>query len=215
MDFQNLIATPNVGIVQHDLTVEAARAQQRGIEHIWSVGGRDDDDIGVGVEAVHLHQNLVQRLLAFVVATAEAGAALAAHGIDLVDEDDAGRVALGLIEQIAYPAGADADEHLDEFGATDGEERHAGFAGNGAREQRFAGAGRADQQDAARNARAERGKFIGILEKLHHLGEFLLRLLHPGDIGERDRGPVARQTCGPGSCRRKVPDCCCPAPGAS
>jgi len=43
-----------------------------------------------------------------------AGAAFAADGVDLVDEDDARRDALGLVEQIAHAAGADADEHFDE-----------------------------------------------------------------------------------------------------
>ena len=41
-----------------------------------------------GVEAVHLDEQLVERLLALVVAAAEAGAAVAADGVDLVDEDD-------------------------------------------------------------------------------------------------------------------------------
>ncbi len=45
----------------------------------------------VGLEAVHLDQHLVQGLFALVVAAAEAGAALAADRVDLVDEDDAGR----------------------------------------------------------------------------------------------------------------------------
>jgi hypothetical protein len=39
---------------------------------------------------------LVEGLFAFVVAAAEAGAALAADRVDLVDEDDAGRGLLGL-----------------------------------------------------------------------------------------------------------------------
>ncbi len=85
----------------------------------------------VGVEAVHLDEDLVEGLLALVVATAEAGAALAADRVDLVDEDDARRVALGLVEQVADAAGADAHEHLDELRAGDAEERHARLAGDG------------------------------------------------------------------------------------
>ena len=61
-------------------------------------------------------RELVQRLLALVVAAAEAGAAMTADGVDFVDEDDAGRVLLGLLEHVAHAAGADADEHLDEVG---------------------------------------------------------------------------------------------------
>ena len=41
------------------------------------------------IEPVHLHQQLVQRLLALVVPAAETGAAVATHRVDLVDEDDA------------------------------------------------------------------------------------------------------------------------------
>ncbi len=107
------------------------------------------------VEAVHLNQDLVEGLLALVVASAETGTTLPADRVDLVDEDDARRVALGLIEQIAHAAGADADEHLDELGAGDAEERHSRFTGNGAREERLAGARRANQQHTARDARAQ------------------------------------------------------------
>ena len=71
------------------------------------------------LEPVHLDQQLVQRLLALVVAAAEARAALATDRVDLVDEDDAGAVLLGLLEQVTHPGGADADEHLDEVGTGD------------------------------------------------------------------------------------------------
>ena len=69
------------------------------------------------LEAVHLDQELVQRLLALVVAAAEPRAAVPADGVDLVDEDDAGGVLLALLEEVAHAAGADADEHLDEVRA--------------------------------------------------------------------------------------------------
>ena len=55
-------------------------------------------------KAVHLYQNLVQGLLAFVVSAAHAGTAAASDGVDLVDEDDAGRVLLGFGEQVAHAA---------------------------------------------------------------------------------------------------------------
>ena len=157
------------GTRHHDLTVEAAGTQQRRVEHVGTVGRGDQDDAFIGLEAVHLDQQLVQRLLALVIAAAEAGAAMAADGVDFVDEDDAGRVLLRLIEHVAHAASADADEHLDEVGAGDGEERHIGFAGDGAREQRLAGAGRADEQRAARDAPAELLEFLRIAQELDDL----------------------------------------------
>ena len=52
-----------------------------------------------------------------------------------------GALLRAFVEQVAHTAGADADEHLDEFGSRDPEKRHACLAGDGARQQRLAGAG--------------------------------------------------------------------------
>src|SRR6185436_5080941 len=102
-----------------DATVEAARAQKRGIEHVGTVGCGDENDTLVRFETVHLDEELIQRLLALVMTAAETGAAMTAHRIDLVDEDNAGRVLLALLEEIADARRAHADEHLDEVRAAD------------------------------------------------------------------------------------------------
>ena len=56
MDAQNFLAAFHVGQVDRDLAIETARAQQRRIEHIGAVGGRDDDHAFLGIEAVHLDE---------------------------------------------------------------------------------------------------------------------------------------------------------------
>ena len=127
------------------------------------------------------------------MAAAEAGAAVAADGVDLVDEDDAGGVALRLVEQVAHAGGADADEHLDELGAADGEEGHAGLAGDGLGEKRLAGAGRADEEDALGNAGAQGGELLRELKELHDLRQLFLRLVHAGDVHERHAGTGAAE----------------------
>ena len=118
-----------------------------------------------GLEAVHLGEHLVERLLALVVAAAEAGAALAADRVDLVDEDDRPAHLAGLLEQVADAAGADADEHLHEVRAGDRQEADAGLTGDGAGEQRLAGAGRADEQHALRHAGADLRNRSGMRRK--------------------------------------------------
>src|SRR3990172_3585094 len=114
----------------------------------------------------------------------EGGAALAADRVDLVHEDDAGAVALGLVEEVAHAAGADAHEHLHELRAGDAEEGHARLAGHGPREQRLARAGRPDEEHAAWDARPERIELLGVLEELHDLLELRLGLVHAGHVGE-------------------------------
>ena len=89
MHLEDLLAPDDVGVRHDDLPVEAARAEQRRVEHVGTVGGGDQDDALVRLEAIHLDEQLVQRLLALVIAAAEAGAAMPPDGVDFVDEDDA------------------------------------------------------------------------------------------------------------------------------
>src|SRR5207248_1740459 len=107
-----------------------------------------------------------------------------ADGVDLVDEDDAGGVLLRLLEHVAHARGADAHEHLHEVRAGDGEERHLGLAGNGARQQRLAGSRRAHHQHALRDLAAELLELARVLEEVDDFGDFLLRFLDPRDIRE-------------------------------
>ena len=187
---EDLLATLAIGAVDDDLAIEATGPEQRGVEDVGPVRGRDHDDVVLQLEPVHLDEELVQRLLALVVPAAEACAAVPADGVDLVHEDDARRVLLGLLEQVAHAGGADADEHLDEVGARDREERHAGLAGDRAGEQRLAGARRPVQEHALGDARAERLELLGVLEELLDLVQLLDGLIRAGDVAEADLGRV-------------------------
>ena len=168
--------------------VEAAGPQQRGVEHVQAVGGRDDHDPLALAEAVELHQQLVEGALALGVGAAHARAAGAADGVDLVEEDDrAGLAATGLGEEVAHPGGADADVGVDEVRAREGEEGHARLARDGLGEQGLAGARRAVQGDAARHARAHAAEALRLLEEDDHLAQLLDRLVAAGDVGEAGR----------------------------
>ena len=184
VDFQDLLAALDIGQAHIHLAVETAGTQQGFVQDVGAVGGRHDDDAVVGLEAVHLDQQLVQSLLALVVAAAQAGAALAAHGVDLIDEDDAGHGLFGLVEQVADTGRADAHVHLDEVRAGDGVEGHPGFAGAGAGQQGLAGARRAYQQHAVGDARAQRVELLGALEELDDLFQLFLFLVLAGHVGK-------------------------------
>ena len=97
----------------------------------------------------------------------------------------AGAGLVGLREQVADAAGAHADHHLDELRGRDEEERHVGLAGDGAGEQRLAGAGRPGQQHALRDRGAQRAEALRVAEEVHDLGELRLGLLDAGHVGER------------------------------
>ena len=164
-------------------------AQQRGVEDLRPVGRGEHDHRLAGLEAVHLGEDLVERLLALVVAAAERGRAAGARAPDrvhLVDEDDRGLGLLGLLEEVADARGADADDRLDELRRGDREERHAGLPRHRAREQRLAGARAPGQEHAARDAPAEAAIAVRVLEEVDDLGELGLGLVDPRHVGERD-----------------------------
>ena len=123
VDPEDGLATDPIREADRHLAVEAARPQEGRIEDVGAVRGGEHDDVRRLVEAVHLDEQLVERLLALVVAAAEPGAPLPADGVDLVDEHDRRRGRLGLREQVADAARPDADEQLDELGRGDAEER--------------------------------------------------------------------------------------------
>jgi hypothetical protein len=186
MYFKNMRTTAYVGQRHHHLAVESTGAQQGRVEHVWPVCGGDDDNAFVAFETVHFHQQLVQRLLAFIVTAAEAGAAMTPDGIDFVDEDDAGRMFLGLVEHITYARGADTDEHFDEVGAGNCEKRHLGFTRDGFRQQGFTGTGRTDHQHAARNLAAEFLELGRVAQEFDQFGDLFLGFVDAGDIVEID-----------------------------
>ena len=181
---EDFLAALEVGQLHRDAAVEAAGSQQRLVEDLGAVGGAEDDDALFGIEAVHLGQQLVERLFALVVA-AEAGAvALFADGVDFVDEHDAGGLLAGLLEQVAHAGRAGADEHFHERRAGHEEERASGLTRDRLRQQGFAGAGRANQQRALGDFRADGGIAAGVFQDVDDFDQRFLGLVLTGHVAE-------------------------------
>src|SRR4029453_2908720 len=134
---ENLLAPVRVGAIDDDLPVETAWAEKRRVQDVGPVRGRDQDDVVLQLEPVHLDEELVQGLLALVMAAAEAGASVPADGVDLVHEDDERGGVLCLLKGGADTPAADTDKLLDEGGAGDREEGNPRLPGQGASEQRL------------------------------------------------------------------------------
>src|SRR5690242_18002367 len=111
---------------------------------------------------------------------------MAADGVNFIDKDVAGRVLLALLEQVPHAAGADADEHLYEVRAGDGKEGHLGVAGHSARQESFAGSGRADEQNALGNAPAQLLEFLRLAQELDDFAQLFFGLIYAGNIFERN-----------------------------
>src|SRR5262245_55217662 len=80
------------------------------------------------------------------------------------------------------------NKHLDEVRPGNAEKRYPRFASHSASQQRLTRARRPDQQHPLRNSTAESLIFLRVLEKLHHLDQFFLRLIDAFDIREGNTG---------------------------
>ena len=188
VDAQDLLAAVLVRRLNRHAAVEASRPQQRRVEHVGPVRRREDDDAGGGVEAVHLGQDLVERLLALVVGAAEgARAARAADRVDLVDEDDRrGRVPSPA--RTGRGRGRRRRRRSSRRTPTP-TSRRTGTPASPATARASSVLpvpGVAGQQDAARDARAELAVLVRVAEEVDDLGQLLLRLVDAGDVRERD-----------------------------
>ena len=120
-----------VGAVDRHMTVKPARPQEGGVEHVGAIGGGEHDHRFGLAEAVHFGEDLVERLLPFVVAATQSRTANTAHRVDLVDEQDRGGGVFRRLEHVTHPRGTHAHEHLDELAAGDREEGHARLSRHG------------------------------------------------------------------------------------
>ena len=75
----------------------------------------------VAFKTVHLNQQLVQGLFALVIPAAQTSTTMTPDSVNFIDEDDARRVLLGILEHVADASRTDADEHLDKIRTRDAE----------------------------------------------------------------------------------------------
>src|SRR5690242_3218299 len=109
---------------------------------------------------------------------------MAADGVNFINENDARRILLALLEKVTYAARADAYEHFHEVRARDREEWNVRFARNRARQKGLASARRTNQQNALRDASAKFLEFLRVFQEFNDLLQLFLRFVGSRNIFE-------------------------------
>ena len=198
-DAEDGAAGGGVGRGDEEDAVEAAGAAEGGIDVPGGVGGGEDQDAFVGGgDAVEFGEELVDEVAAGAGAHVGAGGG---EGVDLVEEEDAGAVAAGLLEEFVEVFFGVAEPHVEHVVDADGEEAGVDFAGGGAGEVGFAAAGRAVHEDASAGGFAVGLVEFGVLERVDDFhADFVLEGVHSADVfGRRFWGVRSRRADSPGS----------------
>mmetsp|Transcript_13197 Transcript_13197/g.33484 ORF Transcript_13197/g.33484 Transcript_13197/m.33484 type:complete len:417 (-) Transcript_13197:74-1324(-) len=186
VDLEDVQPRRLVRVRELDLAVDPSRAQQRGVQDVDAVGGHEDLDVGDGLEAVELVQELEHGPLDLGV-TAAAAAAAAAHPrapdrVDLVHEDDRRRVLPRHHEQLPHHPRPLPDVLLHELRPADSDKGALGVVRDRAREERLSGARRAVEEDALGLGDAEAFEELGVLDgELDDLLDLLDLLVEAAD----------------------------------
>src|ERR1041384_3233974 len=121
-------------------------------------------------------------------------AALPANRIQLVDENNAWRLAFGLLEQIANTRRSDSNKHLHEIASAERKEWNTRFSSDGFRQQRFSCPRWTNEKHSFRNLGSQRLVALGVLQKIDHLLQFVFGFIAAGHIGKAHAGiPVGYQ----------------------
>ena len=67
MNKQNLIPSFEIGKSHLYFPVEPPRSDQSIIQNIFAIGGSHNDNIIIGSESIHFHQQLIQSALSFII----------------------------------------------------------------------------------------------------------------------------------------------------
>jgi hypothetical protein len=86
----------------HDLAIKTAWTQKCGVKSILPVGSHDDLHVDRLVETIHLSEQLEQNALHLPVRARLRVESLGCNGVNLVDEDNGGRVVASKPEHIPH-----------------------------------------------------------------------------------------------------------------
>ena len=181
---QDCLAPLQIGSFNRNLSIKTARTQQSGIKNIGTVSRRNEDQIRGIIKAVHLDQQLVQSLVAFIGTAAISRTAVTTDRIDFIDKDNRGSNLLGAGYKITHTRSADTDIHLKEFRTCDGEEGSLGFTRDSLCQQGLTCSRRTVEQHTARNARTDLTELLGGNQELADFFKFLNGLVFTGHVSE-------------------------------
>mmetsp|Transcript_26590 Transcript_26590/g.48252 ORF Transcript_26590/g.48252 Transcript_26590/m.48252 type:complete len:366 (-) Transcript_26590:152-1249(-) len=185
---QNTGPSLKVGQVYSNFTVKTSGTKKGCIKNIHAIGGCNSDDSRVSIETVHLHQNLIDGLFSLIITSSKTCTTLPSDGINLINENNAGRILLRLRKDITNTRGTHTHKHLHKFRTRNRDKWHTGLSGHSLGQERFTGSGGSVEDDTAGNAASVLGIGLGLFEKVNDFDQFQFGTITSSHIFKGDTG---------------------------
>ncbi len=188
IEIKERFAAFDIGFIDADFSVKTSRTKKRRVKvALGRVGCRNDDNVlAFFAKTVHFDKQLVLGAVCLAPAAECAELSRAADGINFVDENNTGAVAVskgsGFFKQPAHTRGADTDKHFSKFTSCRRQERNTGFRCNGFCKQGFTAAGRPDKHNALNNLSADLFDTLSVLNQLNHFHGFFFGFLNSDNV---------------------------------
>ncbi|GMS79169.1 hypothetical protein PENTCL1PPCAC_1344, partial [Pristionchus entomophagus] len=119
-----------VGQGELDLAIDATGTDQGGVQRLDPIRRHQHLDVSSRIESVQLVQQLEHRTLDLALSARVRVVSVGSYSVNLVDEDDRGRVLLRHAEQLAHHLRPVSEYLLDQLGSDDSEEGGRGLVGH-------------------------------------------------------------------------------------
>mmetsp|Transcript_12987 Transcript_12987/g.24770 ORF Transcript_12987/g.24770 Transcript_12987/m.24770 type:complete len:213 (-) Transcript_12987:833-1471(-) len=164
------------------LAIQPARTSQRGVQHVWQVGRRQQHHVAARLEAVEFREQLGQR----GGGRGGGGVVVAAraHRVQLVHKHHARGPAPGSLEKVTDAGGAHAHVLLLKARPRLVEEGHPRLPRHRARQQRLASSRRPNHQQAGGKLRPQPLELLRVFQILHQLLQLAFGLVHAVHVAE-------------------------------
>src|SRR5690625_4339629 len=112
---QNLLAPANIRQGDHHLAIKTTGTQQGRVQYIRTVSSGDHQDPLPALKAVHLDEQLVERLFTLVITAPQAGTTLSTDRVNFINKDNTWGLLFGLLEHVTHTRRTNPDKHLDKI----------------------------------------------------------------------------------------------------
>src|SRR3989344_3226225 len=115
MQLQNLLAIIAIRQIEYHAAIKTSGTQKCRIKHIRTIRRCHHNYLLGWFKSIHLHQDLVECLLTFVISSTNTGSSHAPYRLNFINENNRWRRVLSKFKKIPHATCTNTHKHLDKL----------------------------------------------------------------------------------------------------